>query len=281
MFAQWYFWRLEDEILLFIMDIASELWILCLTRQDHRIGFSFFVLTSCPYWCWERPGSSAAQTVDRVFMPLWSLLWSNLWNAFLRFLDKVVYEVEVDLKWCWTSCKMRFLWKTRSNRSWVFPLNFQQNILLIFTCICFLILEAFFLCLEVHMTAAVTHSAGTSRPGASEFNQSDWFRAYCRCFMVWNSLHYEMVNPSRYGNSFLSCYKILIYWYTTISLWRHSRNIPRSFYWGLACCSWHFALQLSQSIRKGVGEMCLKSRSLYPPRVQLSGNSGKCIGNPY
>lgn len=113
--------------------------------------------------------------------------------------------------------------------------------------------------------------------------QPKWLiqRACCRCFVVWNSRHDEMVNPSRYGNSFLSCYKILIYWYTSISLWRHSRNIPRSFYWGLACCSWHFALQLSQSIRKGVEEMCLKSWSLYPPPVQLSGNSGKCLGNPY
>ena len=83
------------------IEIASELWILCLTRQDHRIGFSFFVLTSCPYWCWERPGSSAAQTVDGVFMPLWSLLWSNLWNAFLA----VSGQSSV-----WTSCEMRFLW---------------------------------------------------------------------------------------------------------------------------------------------------------------------------
>lgn len=208
MFAQWYFWRLEDEILLFIMDIASELWILCLTRQDHRIEFSFFSWLS-PYWCWERPETSAAQTVDGVFMPLWSLLWSNLWNAFRA----VSGQSSV-----WTSCEMRFLWwKKRSNRSWVFPLNFQQNILLIFTCICFLIPEACFLCLEVHMSAAVTHSAGTSRPGASEFNQSDWFSEH-----VADASWYEILGMMRWWihpDMEIPSYHVTKYWYTDILIY--------------------------------------------------------------
>ena len=211
------------------IEIASELWILCLTRQDHRIGFSFFVLTSCPYWCWERPGSSAAQTVDGVFMPLWSLLWSNLWNAFLA----VSGQSSV-----WTSCEMRFLWwKKRSNRSWVFPLNFQQNILLIFTCICFLIPEAFFLCLEVHMTAAVTHSTGTSRPGASEFNQSDWFSQH-----IADASWYEILGMMRWWihpDMGIPSYHVTKYWYTDILpfLYEGTREIsPEAFTEG-----WHAA----------------------------------------
>lgn len=95
--------------------------------------------------------------------------------------------------------------------------NFQQNILLSFTCICFLILEAFFLCLEVHMTAAVTHSTGTSRPGASEFNQSDWFSEH-----IADASWYEILGMMRWWihpDMEIPSYHVTKYWYTDLLIY--------------------------------------------------------------